>query len=502
MGSAPAVRVDLLLGEEVAKRAWDPLDYVYIAYRWGKGELKDHKGPKRWQEEWLDALGREIRARNFDGNAPVDPVQAATASGHGVGKSALVGMVSNFVLSTRPKSQGVITANTSAQLKSKTMVQVAKWNRLAITGHWFECGGSWVRSKVLGEQWQLTAQTCRKENAEAFQGLHAADSSAFYIFDEGSGIERVIWEAAHGGLTDGEPFWFVFGNPTRNSGAFYDCFHRERHRWLTRQIDSRHCELPNKRLIEKWIQDHGEDSDFVRIRVKGEFPHQSSDQLIPTDTVDRARVAQVASGGSDVIVPGLDVARSGSAESVLVFRVGRDARSLPWLICHERDSMRLARLVTGRVAELQRAGLHVAPICVDAGGVGGPVYDRIRELGFKAMPVDFGGDADDKTRYGNKAAEMWVRMRDWLADVGGAAIPDDPVLAEQLTTREREFDDHQRFWLESKDDLAERGEESPDRADALALTFAHRFGPGHAAQKRLGAARHNTDYRPPWQRNR
>ena len=75
------------------------------------------------------------------------------------------------------------------------------------------------------------AQTCREENAEAFAGLHAADSTPFYIFDEASAIPDAIAEVAEGGLTDGEPMFFKFGNPTRNSGDFHRCFHGLRHRW-------------------------------------------------------------------------------------------------------------------------------------------------------------------------------------------------------------------------------------------------------------------------------
>lgn len=129
-----------------------------------------------------------------------------------------------------------------------------------------------------------------------------------------------------------------------------------------------------------------------------------------------------------------------------------------------------ASRVCAIVDDLRKAGGHVGGVFIDNGDTGGPVADRCRQLGYECVKVNFGPPATEEDRYADKAAEMWCRMRDWLED--GGAIADDPILADQLTARERTFDNRQRVKLESKDRLAERGLESPDRADALALTFA------------------------------
>ena len=72
-----------------------------------------------------------------------------------------------------------------------------------------------------------------------------------------------------------------FGNSTRNSGRFRERFGRFRHRWACVQIDSRTVEGTNKEQIAKWIEDYGEDSDFVRVRVRGVFPCAGSMQFNP-----------------------------------------------------------------------------------------------------------------------------------------------------------------------------------------------------------------------------
>lgn len=475
------VSPDILLAQDMGGFFADPLGFVRYAYPWGKPGtiLENDEGPREWQAAYLRELGEEIRARGFNGATAVEPIQDATSSGHGIGKSALTAMLVDFIISTRPFCKGVVTANTSTQLETKTWAEIVKWTKLCITGHWFHVntgrGAMRITHKQHPEAWRVDAQTCRKENSEAFAGLHAANSTPFYIFDEGSAIEDVIWEVASGGLTDGEPMWFVFGNPTRNSGRFRECFGRQAHRWKTRQIDSREVEGTNKELFKQWSEDYGEDSDFVRVRVKGQFPRASSTQFIPTDLVTEARRRDAVSTRFDPLVMGVDVARFGDDQSVIRIRQGRDARSWPAEKFRNMDTMDLASRVANKVREFAAQGIRVAAIFVDGGGVGGGVVDRLRQLGVdNVFEVNFGGKAADP-RYALKGDEMWGEMREWLKH--GGAIDDDNELEDQLIAREYGLNAENRIKLEKKDDMKKRGLMSPDDADALALTFAMPVSP-------------------------
>lgn len=204
--------------------------------------------------------------------------------------------------------------------------------------------------RAYPDSWRVDAQTCREENSEAFAGLHAADSTPWYLFDEASAIPERIWEVAKGGLTDGEPMHICFGNPTRNSGSFYECFRKNSHRWITRQIDSRTAKMTNKRLIQTWIEDFGEDSDFVKVRVRGMFPHGGDMQFIPSDVVyDAMRRGSGAYLGDDPLICGIDMARGGDDNCMIQFRRGKDAKSEKvYKIPGEksRDSMKVVSLLT------------------------------------------------------------------------------------------------------------------------------------------------------------
>src|SRR5262249_4476082 len=85
-----------------------------------------------------------------------------------------------------------------------------------------------------------------------------------------------------------------------------------------------------------------------------------------------------------------------------------------------------------------------------------------------------GQNANDSNMYYNQRSETWGLMGDWLK--ASASIPDDPELANDLTTPGYATAGVKRFngsiILESKDDLKARGEASPDDGETLAMTFA------------------------------
>ncbi len=460
---------DKALARDMGKLANDPLKWTMYAYEWGEGLLSGFDGPDDWQMEFLDEWGFEIRKNGFNGIKAVDAVQMATSSGHGIGKSALCAWICDFIMSTRPYCNGVITANTHQQLKTKTWAELIKWTNLCVTGHWFKfLTSSSLKMYHLDypQNWKIDGVTCAKENSESFAGLHAANSTPFYLFDEASNIDKKIWETARGGLTDGEPFWFVFGNPTQPSGSFFECFHRERHRWIRRQIDSRSVKITNKKIIKEWEEDWGEDSDFFRVRVRGVFPRSGSSQMVSAEHVHAAtrRDLQFDEFKTFPKLLGVDVARFGEDESVITRRQGGFVS--PQEAYRKLDTMELASRVSRHIQDW-----HPDAVFIDGVGLGAGVIDRLNSLGHKGIIIDVqaAGKAADK-KYSNKTTECWGLMAEWMKTE--AQLPDDPELLSQLTGRQYGFNVREQVQLEKKSDAKKRGLASPDRADSLALTFA------------------------------
>jgi len=495
--------VDIQLADEISQFYDDPLGFVYFAYPWGEpGELEGFDGPDVWQREVLIDLGEEIKKRKFNGHTAVDPIQFATASGHGIGKSCITAWLVNFIQSTRPFSRGRITANTGDQLRTVTMPEISKWTSLCITGHWFQVNAMSVHHRAYPDKWRVDALTSREENSEAFAGLHAATSTPFYIFDEASAIPEKIWEVASGGLTDGEPMHFCFGNPTRNSGSFFECFRKNSHRWKTRQIDSRDTKIANKKYLNRIIEDFGEDSDRARVRVKGQFPRGGDMQFMPSDVVYDAMTR--GSGrylGDDPLICGIDMTRGGGDNCMIQFRRGRDAKSEKvYKIPGEktRDSMKVVSML---VMVLDRHKPDVT--FLDSGSMGGPIGDRLRQLGYHVIDVGFGDNAADVKSYKSRTAEMGSHCRQWLLD--GGAIPNDPTLEAALTGREFGHNDKDQLVLERKKDMKKRLGDNDninyDWMDALYLTFAEpvpkREVPrGHLDHNPYVRGKDNSDYNP------
>jgi len=476
----------------------DPLLFVRIAFPWGKGELAGFDGPDEWQQKILEEVGADVRANGFNGVDAVPAIREAVVSGHGVGKGALTAWIILWIMSTRPHARGVVTANTSKQLSSKTWPELAKWHKRCLTGHWFRLTSERMVHVQHPDTWRCDAITSKEENSEAFAGLHNAASTPFYIFDEASGIVKKIWEVSEGGLTDGEPMFFVFGNGTRNTGAFRECFGRFKHRWHTHHVDSRTAKMTNKAQIAEWIQDYGEDSDFVRVRVKGQFPKASSMQFISTETAEAAAAREGQHGLYDPRIMGVDVARFGDDSSVIQIRIGRDAQSIKPIKLRNVDTMQLAARV---IEEAERH--RVDAIFVDGGGVGGGVVDRLRYLRAPVHEVQFGAAPDRASDtqegavvYANKRAEMWGMMREWLQT---GAIVNDQDLISGLSEIEYGYvmiEGRDAILLEKKKDMKKRGLASPDEADALALTFAYPVARSdHYGEMTRGRA-HEFDYDP------
>jgi len=461
----------------------DPLGYVLYAYPWGEpGPLQDYKGPDVWQHDFLVSIGQECASNRFDGKTPVPPIRRAVSSGHGVGKSTVAAWLVGWIMSTRPKCRGTVTANTFTQLETKTWAAVKNWTAMAVNKHWFVINDNRMYAADYKDAWFCAPQSCKEENSEAFAGQHEATSTSFYIFDEDSGIPDKIHEVSEGGLTDGEPMVFRFGNPTQNSGDFHrSCFGSMRDRWSPTIVDSRNSQFTNKAQLEEWIKDYGEDSDFVRVRVRGLPPRASELQFIDQGRVWEAqRRAHGGAFGDDPLLVGVDVSDGGSAWNVIRFRRGTDARSIPPIripgeaVRNDRSAM-LARL--SDVLERDYDGRRVAAMFIDS-AFGAPYVERLRAMGHNnVIEVRFGAPSPDRHQ-ANLRAYMWSMLKDWLS----SALIDskDTMLETDLTAPGYHINRQDQLVIEAKEEMAKRGVASPDDADALALTFAARMGPRKA----------------------
>jgi len=470
-----------------------PYEFVMFAFPWGEagGDLALATGPEPWQEDFLRRLGADVVA-------PEQALRYATSSGNGIGKSSLVSWLILWAMATHEDTRGVITANTEVQLVTKTWAELSKWYRLFIGRFMFDLSATRLcsRDPDHANTWRVDMIPWSERNPEAFSGLHNKGKRILIVYDEASAIHDTIWEKTEGALTDRdtEIIWATFSNPTRNSGRFFDCFHSHKHRWVTRNIDSRTVRLANRALHDSWVEDYGVDSDFVRIHVRGEFPRQGVQDFISAEEVRLAMEREVSAYGFDPLILGVDVARHGDDATVIYRRRGRDAKSLPFITIRNQDLM----FTAGKVAELFVSEKPDA-IFIDVGGAGAGAYDRLQQLHIPCIGVDFGAKPEgtagtDKQKYANKRASMWGALREWIRLGGG--LPNNRELERELIAPQYFYQDKSNaIVLESKKDMKARGQPSPNIADALALTFAFPVGPRQFSPG-YNKPRHQVEYDP------
>lgn len=452
--------------EDIAKFTHDPLGFAKYAFPWGEEgtDLKTNSGPRSWQDKGFADLGKHLQ----NPKTRHQPFLFARASGHGIGKSAFIGMLLNWGMSTCEDCKVVITSNTETQLRTKTMPEVSKWFRMAINSSWWRVNATSIHSVQKGHEkaWAVDAVTWSENNTEAFAGLHNVKKRIILVFDEASAISDKVWEVAEGALTDKdtEIIWVVFGNPTRNTGRFKDCFGRLKARWNAEQIDSRDVEGTNKDQIAIWEKDYGVDSDFFKVRVRGMFPSASFKQFISLNDVDAAfgRELKPEQYNFAPKILTVDPAWEGDDEFVIGLRQGLKYKTLRVIPKNDND-FEMATLIANLEDE------HKADAVFIDGGFGTGIVSAGKVMKRKWQLVWFSGASSDPGCL-NKRAEMYKLGRDWLKE--GGSIEADPVLHQELISPEAVPRHDGKIQIESKKDMKARGVSSPNRCDAFMLSFA------------------------------
>ena len=469
--SASEVEAEFI--DAVGSFALDPAGYSYFAFPWGEPLTADGKpnplskltGPREWQYDTFV----DIRNHLQNPETKYQPCQISVASGHGIGKSAFIGMLIKWAMDTCVDTRIVCTSNTDTQLKSKTVPEVTKWCKLAITADWFTTTATAIYSTdpEHHKSWRCDFVPWSKDNSEAFAGLHNQGKRIIVIYDEASGIDDKIWEVTEGALTDEdtEIIWIAFGNPTRSSGRFRECFRKYQKYWIRRNIDSRTVPGTNKKYLQEIVEKYGEDSDIVKIRVKGEFPSQSARQLYNSKKLIEAqnrhlRPEQYSFAPKIIAV---DPAWEGDDAFVIGMRQGLHFQILAEFPKNSND-IEMANLIA-RYEDTH----HADAVFID-GGYGTGIVSAGRTMKRNWQLVWFSGKSP-RLDCVNMRAAMYLNVAELLEE--GLAIPDDQELFEEMESAETLPMLDGKYKLPPKDEVKKELGRSPNKIDCLAISTAY-----------------------------
>ncbi len=402
-------------------------------------------------------------------------MRLAVRTGHGVSKTHAAAALVNCFLPLHRPCRVITTAPGWSQVRDLLWAELRTIHRDApqpLGGHpdttrW-ELGPDWFAVGVSTTE------------ADRMQGRHSPH--VLIIFDEASGVSPEIWEAAESLMSGDDARWLAIGNPTDPQSEFAKCFTDPL--WTKMHIScleapniTGEMEIPGA-VTQEWINEMaskwGADSPIYQARVLGQFPPDDVQSVIPWSWIVKAQARETDIA---ILVPrriiGVDVARFGADRTTWVIRDD-------WKILFMETKNKSPTTETiGRTIQLAKE-FSVAPrdICVDDTGVGGGVTDGLTER-FEASvtPVNFGALAEDKEHFANRGAELIWRIREHLdpepreGQGEQLCLPDDSEIAQELGRRYA-IDSKGRIILEKKQDLNGRIGRSPDKADALALTYA------------------------------
>lgn len=417
--------------------------------------------PDAWQREVLKGFGMGER-------------RISVRSAHGVGKTALAAWLVWAMLLSRFPQKTVATAPTAGQLGGALLPEIKSWGAKLPPqlSKLYEIKAEGIYYRPAPHDSYFEARTARVDNPEALQGVHS--DHVLLICDEASGVPESVYEAGSGSMSSFGATTLLIGNPVRLTGLFYDTHHKLRDMWHTIKVGHKDSPRIDPDFVKDIARRYGEDSNAFRIRCLGDFPKSEGNVVIPFEWVESAFDRDMEDKPGAVRVWGLDVARGGD-RNALAERTNRTGRVLDaWT---NNDTMTIVGRVKSRYDGLS---LSEKPktILVDVIGMGGPVVDRMRELGLPVRGINAAETAALNERFNRVRSELWWTCREWLEkkDVrlikNDSAAPLHEELIEELIAPTYKFTSTGKIQIEPKEKTKETIKRSPDLADALVLTFA------------------------------
>lgn len=420
------------------------------------------KGKHLTWQQWVFFLAIK---RALEGKAPK---RISIRSGHGIGKTGALAMFIHWFLFCFKDAQIPCTAPTSEQMYDILWKELAVWRgRMPKKyGELYQWQSNHYRIVESPETWFARAATARKENPEALAGVHG-DHVAFVI-DEASGVPDVVFSTGEGALTNSDIFFIMISNGTRLVGYFYESHNSDKANWQCFSFNSEESPLVDWSFVDRIEQKYGKESDEYRVKVQGLFPKEDAvdeEGYVPLFSRDMFHFIEGDQKFIGLTKMGIDASGAGKDKTEWYMRDNFQTKS-----ALTEDVSTPKSISQKTIGLMDYYGIPAHLIWLDNFGEGANVGQQLAYSGYMINAVSFGDNADDKTRYANKRAEMYWRMREWM--MLGGRIENDPELVEQLLSiRYKRSMVGNKIELMSKEKMKKKGFKSPDKPDAIALTF-------------------------------
>ena len=392
-------------------------------------------------------------------------------SGHGTGKDASASWIIIWFLVTRLNAKVICTAPTARQLGDILWSEISKWLRQSTVADEFVIQKDKIYHKHNPKEWwaravSVSAKSSKEEQAETLAGFHG--DHMLIVCDEASGIPDPVYIPLEGAMTQEDNKCLMIGNMTKTKGYFYDThFHSEiKLAWNRLHWDSRESENVTKDMIDYFTTKYGEDSSVFAVRIVGNPPHSDSDKLIPLDWAIQCIDNEVYVEETDPLYLGVDVARYGNDDSIILPR--RGFKIYPWYTYHHLNTISLGGEILLKGEELGASG-----VAIDEIGVGAGVTDWLTKHNtLPTFGINVANSSSNIKKYTKLRDELWVRVKNNCMK-GRYSFPGGNMgdeICNELASVGYDFNVHGGITVDSKKFLKSKGVMSPNIADGLCLT--------------------------------
>lgn len=478
-------------GDDAYSLAWGELGKVLAP-----AMIAERSKHSRMSDWWDETIGEPMWSKQREIMDAVDDNRfVSVASCHGAGKSEVAARIAVSYLHTRPHSIVLTTAPTGSQVRNVLWRYI---RRIHSQNQKFLLGRALQQELQIEPDWYGLGFKPADQETDRFQGFHAP--YLLVIIDEAAGVPDGSIDVLHATMTSRHARFLMIGNPTSLDGRFRESFHERRDLYHTIKIPA--TETPNftgesdhpgmdilkdalvtPEFVREEIAIHGADSDYVRSRIRAEFPLGTIDTLISLRDIEicenmKGELGPFEEGG---FYAGLDVARFGDDETALCIR--RGPYEFFFEAWQKADTMQTAEQVHRVMCELDRKprlrGIQQnVEIRVDEIGIGAGVVDRLKQFGYKVKPVNVGGASSDKTQFQNLRQELWWQHGERYKNHLLAPLADGGFDNKMKSQLSNVMYDYPSGWsylkprIEPKDKMKQRTKGSPDRAEAQMLAYA------------------------------
>ena len=400
-------------------------------------------------------------------------------SSAGVGKSAVLSWATLWFMLTQGREghhpKGVMASMNLPNLMDGLHRECAKWLGISkLLSELFEINNKRIAAKGHSQTWNTSVRTYnpntdREEAGRVLSGLHG--EFLLYTVDEAGGIIPEIGKSINQGLGETQARFvrvIMAGNPMSRDSLLYK-ESQDKKNWVfhisSDPDDPMRSQRVSKERAQAEIDEFGRNDTWVKIFILGQFPETSLDSLLSEPEVEAAMARDdVRPDPERELKLGVDCARFGGDSNIWFPRRGRYAYQYSVL----RDA-RTMDMMAKTISVLNNHG-EGAVLIDSTGGYGSGLADAMIEAGYSPHEINFGERANREEKFFNKRSEMYWEMAQWIKK--GGRLPRCPELKKELTSIMCTYNDKGQFRLEGKEMTRKRLKMSPDRADALALTFA------------------------------